>query len=200
MLMFVIDLEFGSLSTQNENSIQFHDNIQVNPELRAVVKQISQCQPQGHLEITDITKIPHQDERITFFKNTFGQNYRGLFHGTNSESIKNIIHSGFKTPDKAKMLGKGIYFASDLVKCTSYCQGSRTILYCWVHEGKRLEVIKPDHTLDIKKMKLLNYDSVYARAGSFKTGKVNYLSFDEIVIYDPIQVVPIFKIEFRYWL
>ncbi|XP_046848079.1 uncharacterized protein LOC124441657 [Xenia sp. Carnegie-2017] len=90
-----------------------------------------------------------------------------------------------RLPNKPGMFGQGIYFATDSSKSAQdiYTKGSQTLLLCQVILGKSLTVKEADYTLNKKKLRSQNCDSVYAPRG---TAVMN----DEFVIFDPDQALP----------
>ena len=123
----------------------------------------------------------------------FGDYIDTKFHGTSNNALKNIIKKGFRMPDqnpppsKRGMYGQGIYFATD--SSTIYTQGSQKLLLCQVILGRSKEVHEADYSLDKKKLRSKEFDSVYAPRGSA-------VKNDEFVIFDPDQALPQYIIHF----
>ena len=165
-----------------------------------VLKFIQTC----HNWFPTITKI----ERVTNLElekkfegaksRAFGDYIDTKFHGTSDNGLKNIIRKGFRMPEanpkppkKRGMYGQGIYFATDSSKSARsiYTQGSQKLLLCQVILGKTMTVEKADNTLNRKKLRSKNCDSVYAPRG---TAVIN----DEFVIFDPDQALPQYIVHF----
>ncbi len=164
-----------------------------------VLKFILPC----HNWFPKITKI----ERVTNLElekkfevaksKAFGDHIDTKFHGTSNNNLNNIIKNGFRMPDqnpstaKRGMYGQGIYFATDSSKSAQkvYTQGSQRLLLCQVVLGRSKEVYKADSSLNKKKLRSRQFDSVYAPRGSA-------VKNDEFVIFDPDQALPQYIIHF----
>ncbi|XP_046847641.1 NFX1-type zinc finger-containing protein 1-like [Xenia sp. Carnegie-2017] len=143
-------------------------------------------------KIEKVTNLELEKNFETAKSKAFGDYIDTKFHGTSKEALRNIVRKGFKMPsakpkppNKPGMFGQGIYFATDSSKSAQdiYTKGSQTLLLCQVILGKSLTVKEADYTLNKKKLRSQNCDSVYAPRG---TAVMN----DEFVIFDPDQALP----------
>ncbi|XP_046847639.1 uncharacterized protein LOC124441242 [Xenia sp. Carnegie-2017] len=143
-------------------------------------------------KIEKVTNLELEQKFETAKSKAFGDYIDTKFHGTSNEALRNIVRKGFKMPpakprlpNKPGMFGQGIYFATDSSKSAQdiYTKGSQTLLLCQVILGKSLTVKEADYTLNKKKLRSQNCDSVYAPRG---TAVMN----DEFVIFDPDQALP----------
>ena len=183
--------------------MQIDAHLLSNPCYRKVVECLnkSATDKKTLIQILSIEEFKSNDylQQKEIFSKKYGPNFICLFHGTNKISIEDIERNGFKIPSTPKMLGLGCYFAKDFGKAKNYCKGSQTVLFCYVHLGHSKEVLRPDSTLNHEKLISGGFDSVFAPANRFKKSKTDYLSYDEFVIYNPSQALPVFKLKFREW-
>ncbi|XP_046848921.1 NFX1-type zinc finger-containing protein 1-like [Xenia sp. Carnegie-2017] len=151
--------------------------------------------------ITKIDKVTN----LTLEKNfesakskAFGDYIDTKVYDTSTKNLESIVREGFKMPPaKLKppntpgMFGEGIYFSTDSSKSAQkiYTKGHQTLLLCQVMLGKTLTVKEADYTLNKKKLRSQNCDSVYAPRG---TAVIN----DEFVIFDPNQALPQYIVQF----
>ena len=151
-------------------------------------------------KITRIEKVTNLELEKKFEvakSKAFGDYIDTKFHGTSNNALKNIIKKGFRMPDanpppnRRGMFGQGIYFATDSSKSAQkiYTQGSQKLLLCQVILGRSKEVHQADYSLNKKKLRSNQFDSVYAPRGSA-------VKNDEFVIFDPDQALPQYIIHF----
>ncbi|XP_046848885.1 NFX1-type zinc finger-containing protein 1-like [Xenia sp. Carnegie-2017] len=128
----------------------------------------------------------------------FGDYIDTKVYDTSTKDLRSIIREGFKMPpaklkppNKPGMFGEGIYFSTDSSKSAQeiYTKGHQTLLLCQIMLGKTLTVKEADYTLNKKKLRSQNCDSVYAPRG---TAVIN----DEFVIFDPDQALPQYIVQF----
>ncbi|KAL1523714.1 hypothetical protein AB1Y20_018644 [Prymnesium parvum] len=127
------------------------------------------------------------------------------FHGTNKAATDSICIEGFRQPDpeapnmdkksggkKLPMYGHGVYVASDSTKSAQkeYTQGSNMLLLCKVLLGRAWTLEKANNHLDKTKVRKAGYDSVFAPANT-------QVVFDEYIVYDARQCVPVYVVHFR---
>lgn len=119
------------------------------------------------------------------------------FHGTNEEAVDSIVNYGFMIPVSGKqMFGKGVYFATDSSKSAQKCytKDSKMLLVCEVLLGKCLTVERSLPGMDINKLHVLGYDSLFAKRGTQQQGGV---CNDEFVVYDPNQAIVRFIVHYE---
>lgn len=115
-------------------------------------------------------------------------NIQRLFHGTSLDAVKAITSNGFQLPRHHGMFGRGVYFAGTPQKSWQYCIGARRyMLVCDVALGRTLEKNTSDSCVEIQRT---SFDSVTGLARPHGT-----LTATEYVIYDTVQVLPIFLLE-----
>ena len=121
------------------------------------------------------------------------------FHGTDQQSIKNIVKDGFKLPrkkSKAGMYGRGIYFATDSSKSAQakYTKGSNMLLLCDVLIGKSRTEKKANPDMNFATLQTAGYDSIFAPRNTKQMGGVCY---DEYVVYKPAQALPRYVVHYE---
>jgi len=126
-------------------------------------------------------------------------------HATNLRKAKKIIVTGFASLSTldAGWYGKGMYFSSSPIYTLPYCMGERDpcIILCFLLPGNTFPVIE-HHNSDDSYMGVPitnGYQSHYivtTRNGfPAREEDIEYRKFDEIVIDQESQVVPIFLLE-----
>jgi hypothetical protein len=113
-----------------------------------------------------------------------------LFHGTSLDAVKAITSRGFQLPQHPGMFGRGVYFAGTPQKSWEYCRDTPCyMLVCDVALGRTLEKNTSDCSFEIQGS---SFDSVTGLARPQGTLKAT-----EYVIYDTVQVLPVFLLEIK---
>ena len=146
--------------------------------------------------VTQIQRVRNMELEEKFEKaklKSFGDFIDDKFHGTDNAGVEGITTNGFRLPEAAGMYGAGVYFATDSSKSAQerYTKGSKKLLLCKVLLGKSLNLIKSDRTMNLQKLCLKGYDSIYAP-------RHTAVQNDEYVVFNPDQALPMYIIHYDY--
>eukprot|EP00931_Biecheleriopsis_adriatica_P070321 TRINITY_DN440_c0_g2_i1.p1 TRINITY_DN440_c0_g2~~TRINITY_DN440_c0_g2_i1.p1 ORF type:complete len:224 (+),score=26.61 TRINITY_DN440_c0_g2_i1:175-846(+) len=210
------------------STVNLEEVTQDSPEwadIQEFISQSSEKYTQHYhfdLEVVKLYRIPSNEvfEQFQMLSAELGEPTK-LFHGTSTESAKNIINEGFKLPVWSGMFGKGVYFADCPLKSVQFALGIRrtkltsisdivskfrfggrvgTMLLCDVYLGNQLTMWQSCNGYTAEDLsrgylpKLFgarDYDSIYAPGGSGCAVNV-----PEHVVFQPHQAVPRYLIEF----